>query len=457
MPNKSDLGIPESAQLHSEAVQSMVSSSALLSQKGIIPGKSPIRHPPSTSQHRSGALGLSMNSPATSKFSSTRRESAPVAPKPNVKVNEPQRQHPGQGKQSIHELKRVVDVELAIHNIPLLVAGEAVVMHDIPNRITIFNPNCLLTDNNKEMEREQCITGCLKLRFSKTIETEIYSVKFSPNEDFIVTAGGNSNIGVFSTKTNHREHELVPDMAIPLPCTALCFRPDNSVYKSGNTLTAAYTDGSVRHWHYVTGQLIGTLTEVDNQINSVAYNRDGKMFVTGGSDMYVRAYDGPTQKLAFSAFSGCGEATAGHSNRIFCTKFHPQDTNMIISDFNDAGTMITTGSYAKDNQLQAFESIPWSETTGSDTTTCMLYSAQYSQSIQNGGTANRYIVAGGGGSINEARIFSNESKKSIGSVTHLSSAVYTTAISSQDKMMAVAGSGKTLVVCDIENHFSDSR
>ncbi|KAH6573591.1 hypothetical protein BASA50_006670 [Batrachochytrium salamandrivorans] len=428
MPNKSDLGIPESAQLHSEAVQSMVSSSALLSQKGIIPGKSPIRHPPSTSQHRSGALGLSMNSPATSKFSSTRRESAPVAPKPNVKVNEPQRQHPGQGKQSIHELKRVVD-------------------------------------NNKEMEREQCITGCLKLRFSKTIETEIYSVKFSPNEDFIVTAGGNSNIGVFSTKTNHREHELVPDMAIPLPCTALCFRPDNSVYKSGNTLTAAYTDGSVRHWHYVTGQLIGTLTEVDNQINSVAYNRDGKMFVTGGSDMYVRAYDGPTQKLAFSAFSGCGEATAGHSNRIFCTKFHPQDTNMIISDFNDAGTMITTGSYAKDNQLQIWdwgsgqlvESIPWSETTGSDTTTCMLYSAQYSQSIQNGGTANRYIVAGGGGSINEARIFSNESKKSIGSVTHLSSAVYTTAISSQDKMMAVAGSGKTLVVCDIENHFSDSR
>ncbi|KAH6561203.1 hypothetical protein BASA61_000307 [Batrachochytrium salamandrivorans] len=399
MPNKSDLGIPESAQLHSEAVQSMVSSSALLSQKGIIPGKSPIRHPPSTSQHRSGALGLSMNSPATSKFSSTRRESAPVAPKPNVKVNEPQRQHPGQGKQSIHELKRVVD-------------------------------------NNKEMEREQCITGCLKLRFSKTIETEIYSVKFSPNEDFIVTAGGNSNIGVFSTKTNHREHELVPDMAIPLPCTALCFRPDNSVYKSGNTLTAAYTDGSVRHWHYVTGQLIGTLTEVDNQINSVAYNRDGKMFVTGGSDMYVRAYDGPTQKLAFSAFSGCGEATAGHSNRIFCTKFHPQDTNMIISDFNDAGTMITTGSYAKDNQLQIWdwgsgqlvESIPWSETTGSDTTTCMLYSAQYSQSIQNGG-----------------------------SVTHLSSAVYTTAISSQDKMMAVAGSGKTLVVCDIENHFSDSR
>ena len=63
-------------------------------------------------------------------------------------------------------------------------------------------------------------------------------------------------------------------------------------------------DGSIRHWHYTTGQLLSTINEPDNQINGVSYSRDGSQFVTCGSDMHVRVYDGQTHALTFSAMSG---------------------------------------------------------------------------------------------------------------------------------------------------------
>ncbi len=90
-------------------------------------------------------------------------------------------------------------------------------------------------------------------------------------------------------------------------------------------------DGKIRHWHYTSGKLLSTIDEGANEINSLAYRKDGLKFVTVGSDMHLRIYDAVTLKLGTLLESGAESVTPGHSNRVFCAKFHPKDSNLLIS------------------------------------------------------------------------------------------------------------------------------
>ena len=51
---------------------------------------------------------------------------------------------------------------------------------------------------------------------------------------------------------------------------------------------------------------------------------------TAGKDKFVRLYDEQTKALVLKMKEG-GEKLPGHSNRIFCVKFNPFDSNMIAS------------------------------------------------------------------------------------------------------------------------------
>ncbi|KAI8923733.1 quinon protein alcohol dehydrogenase-like superfamily [Entophlyctis helioformis] len=322
------------------------------------------------------------------------------------------------------------------------------------------------TLDGEESEREPRTSGLLKWRFTKKIDTEIYSTKFSPDEEYIALGCGDSRIMIFSTKTNAKETEFKTDNGVRVPCTSLAFRPNSAAYKNKNVLVAtckSYADGSIRHWHYTSGQLLSTVSEGDNQINTVAYSNDGSLFVTGGSDMNARVYDGETHKNVFSVFAG-----------IFCAKFHPRDRNMIISggwdntlqiwdqrvnysvrsiygphicgdsiDFDDTGDRVLTGSYSKDDPLQLWSwksgevvgAFPWAAQSAmeGEMPMCML------------------------GSVKEVRVFATESKRHVGSVTNLNCAVYSVAMSSQDRMVAFGGGGKTLIVMDVEEQSAESR
>lgn len=121
----------------------------------------------------------------------------------------------------------------------------------------------------------------------------------------------------------------------------------------------------------------------------------------------------------------------GHSNRIFCAKFHPNEPNMVVSggwddsiliwdsrkrnpaysifgpricgdsiDFNHNGSSILTGSYSREKKLQIWSwqnreierNVKWSQ--NSEATSTLLYSAQYSKGATFG-HANNFILAGG--------------------------------------------------------------
>ncbi|KAJ3129416.1 hypothetical protein HK098_001517 [Nowakowskiella sp. JEL0407] len=267
-------------------------------------------------------------------------------------------------------------------------------------------------------------------------ESEIFTVKFSPTDEYLVAGLGNGDIQVYSLRNSGHVTTLINPGPTALPCTSIVFRPDYVDPKNRNILVAGYADGKAIHWHCTTGQKLGTIEEEDNQINSVHYFRDGSLFATTGSDCCIRVYDSNTQKLATNLFTGIGDVTAGHSNRIFSVKFHPKDPNFLISggwdntvqmwdtrtkhsmrsfygphicgdslDFDDTGEKILTGGYSREDQIQIWS---WSDTKLLDTIqfsaseatqptpqsqpnqshiqppthetkrTCMIYSAQFS-------------------------------------------------------------------------------
>lgn len=113
---------------------------------------------------------------------------------------------------------------------------------------------------------------------------------------------------------------------------------------------------------------MSTLEEADNQINSISYRNDGLQFVTGGSDVTVRTYDSLTSKVTLQLKSTEEVVVSvAHSNRIFCTKFHPTDKNLLVSGGWDDTIKVKSKVLIKDlgskirtcNQIHIWTSYLW--------------------------------------------------------------------------------------------------
>jgi WD40 repeat protein len=72
-------------------------------------------------------------------------------------------------------------------------------------------------------------------------ESEIFTVKFSADEDFLACGLGNGKIKLYSIRSN----SLVTTLEVPLltktPITCIAFRPDNTSFKTKNILAATCT------------------------------------------------------------------------------------------------------------------------------------------------------------------------------------------------------------------------
>ncbi|KAJ3404883.1 hypothetical protein HDV05_006867 [Chytridiales sp. JEL 0842] len=352
------------------------------------------------------------------------------------------------------------------------------------------------------LSKEPTCQGMFRLKFCKREDADLYSVKFSLDEEYIAAGMGNSDVNIYSTRTNEFIRVLQSPSPEKFPCTSIAFRPDATSFKNRNVVAAAYADGRLIHWHATTGQLLSTIQDGDSQLNCVTYQDGhipmldiapgsgsaaleagaptggaGKLFATGGSDMYVRVYDSVTHKRITQMISGQGDVSAGHSSRVFSVKFHPKDPNLLISggwdntlqiwdmrlqhsvrslygphicgdsiDFSDDGERIMTGSFSKENQIQVWsfkegqciQNVSWSVAEGErQNRASMIYSASYSHGK---GGDNKYIVAGATGTVNEA----------VGMVQGFSQSVYSSVISPSEKLLAVGGAFKSLYVYDID-------
>lgn len=74
-----------------------------------------------------------------------------------------------------------------------------------------------------------------------------------------------------------------------------------------------------------------------NDLMCLDYNDSGTLLANAGSDGIIRIYDEITKKQ-LTEFEGKKFPT--HDCKVFCVKFNPQDTNMVISTAWDHNMLI---------------------------------------------------------------------------------------------------------------------
>jgi len=302
------------------------------------------------------------------------------------------------------------------------------------------------------------------------------AVDFSQNDEYVALGLANGVIKVYQAQTGVLVSSLVYPNATNetynIPCTSLSFRNVvNSDKKAKNVLIAGYANGATIHCHATSGQALQMNIEMNNQVNSVQYNKHGSLYCTAGSDFHVRVYDAATTKLLYDMFDGKDGITSGHSNKIFSVKFHPKDNNLLMTggwdntiqiwdcrvnysirsiygphicgdalDINDEGDCIMSGSYSKETPLQFWdfktcklrEEVVWSSSIKRRS---MLYSAHFSHADH-----PNYFYAGGS-NINEARVYSLETKKCLGSAYGFDKPIYSLAMSKNEKILCLGDGG----------------
>jgi len=319
---------------------------------------------------------------------------------------------------------------------------------------------------------------------------DCFSVRFSPDEQYLAASFANGAIHIYNTATGKEEFVLncaagkeYSDTA--LPTTQLRWRPHSAQSKTKSVLISvnAEFDGQILHWHIKSGKCLHTLTEEKNQIFCLDYFPDGSQFATAGKDRIVRVYDEATKRLVQTLQGGDMKETAGHSNRIFSLKYHPLEPHIILSggwdntvqiwdtrrghsvrslwncyvcgdgiDFNSDGQEILTASWRTEDALQIWdfgtgdmiEAIEWNAATPN--TTCMLFAGQFSKD-----SASSMIMAGGS-QENEVKFFHRTAPgqtSAFGALVQLPKPVFCLDFSPSSRVAAVGSADGLIRVLDV--------
>mmetsp|Transcript_11081 Transcript_11081/g.27640 ORF Transcript_11081/g.27640 Transcript_11081/m.27640 type:complete len:359 (-) Transcript_11081:227-1303(-) len=323
--------------------------------------------------------------------------------------------------------------------------------------------------------------------------SDCFCVRFSPDDKYLATSFANGAINIYDAETGKQEFVLNniegKDGASPLPTTQLRWRPHSAQSKTKSVLISvnAEFDGQILHWHIKSGKCLHTITERGNQLFCLDYFADGSQFATAGRDRLVRVYDEATKRLVQTLQGGDMKETAGHSNRVFSLKYHPQHPNIILSggwdntvqvwdtrrghsirslwncylcgdsvDFTSDGSQILTGSWRTENALQLWdfghgdnaemaETIEWK--TATSQSTCMLFAAQCSKDA-----ASSMILAGGS-QDNEAKFFmrppGGRDVQPFAALVSLPKPVFTVDFAPNSRMAAIGSADGQVRVLDI--------
>lgn len=158
-------------------------------------------------------------------------------------------------------------------------------------------------------------------------EDDIFCVKYSPDGEQIAYAAGDGAVRILNRSTTE-VLELIADPKKDkfnqMPITCLRWREDSKV------LTASSADGFIYFWHVSSGKILYKITEAENQIFAIDYDRNSEYLAAAGKDHKIRLYDNETKTL-LSTLERTSEKYSGHSNRIFALKFHQINGNLLLS------------------------------------------------------------------------------------------------------------------------------
>ena len=89
-------------------------------------------------------------------------------------------------------------------------------------------------------------------------------------------------------------------------------------------------DGIINHWNAKTGKLQNHMQLENCPLFACDYAVDGLKYTVAGTDMKIYLYDEQTRQQ-IAAMASNGIKLMGHTNRVFCTKWLNDDTNVVIT------------------------------------------------------------------------------------------------------------------------------
>jgi WD40 repeat protein len=174
----------------------------------------------------------------------------------------------------------------------------------------------------------------------------VYAIKYSPDGSTLAALSGPALQAVTSNAvTSPYEYALwqwdaasgaalkpttygVADAAAdPYPNGAPVFSP------SGDLIAVPLTNGSIELRKARTGDLVGTLRGHDGVAVAAAFNADGTVLASGGSDRTVRLWDMTTNQQI-------GTALTGHNGIVRGTAFLPDGTTLASVSDNDTAVQL---------------------------------------------------------------------------------------------------------------------
>lgn len=318
--------------------------------------------------------------------------------------------------------------------------------------------------------------------------SDCFSVRFSPDEQFLACSFKNGAINVYNAVTGEQDipvlfHAIGPKSA-DVPITQVRWRPMTGIFRSEPALLSVCYEGEgkVLHWDINSCKVTNIITEAGNQPFCVDYNSEATSFATAGTDRIVRLYDEREKKLLQAMQGGDNKETVGHSNRIMAMKFHPTEPSLLITggmdnttqiwdtrvgysvrslwncditgdsiDWAQDGRHILTGSRRHRNALQIWDSstgecienVDWGSVSPKGET-CMIFGAQFSKD------PTSIMIVAGGSNANETKFFTRTGDGHavpFGALVHVPRAVYCVDWSPKTSMCAIGGQdGKVRVV-----------
>ena len=151
---------------------------------------------------------------------------------------------------------------------------------------------------------------------------ECFTTALNSDATYLACGYSNGHVNIFSLI---EKKEPIKFKVSDYPVTSIKWNEKKKVI-----IIVGCADGTVSHYHAQTGKIIHSISEEKNSINAVDYSHDYKNFITAGNDITVRLYD-EDMKTEIASMKPYLFDQPGHSGRIFCVKYFPNDTTTIYS------------------------------------------------------------------------------------------------------------------------------
>ncbi|KAH0786250.1 WD repeat protein [Histomonas meleagridis] len=292
---------------------------------------------------------------------------------------------------------------------------------------------------------------------STNFTDDIFCVRISPENDFVVCTLSSGSIGLLSYSTGRLSY-LLEHSPEHIPVTSIRFIPKNP-----KNFIAVSSDGFIKEWKTHNPSVNWSIQE-NNNINSLDISINSDKFATAGLDKIVRLYDYETKSVT-TTLQYTTDKEIAHTNRIFSIKFDPNNTNILYSGGWDdtihvwdlrigqsvhslygahicgdtidvCNHLLLSGSWRIKEQIQVWDlrtlnlqkSFSWPIDRN-----CLIYTAQFHSS-------GKYIVSGGSSS-NEVSIISLDTFENVCEPLHFNSSVFSIYTKNNDLVIGTQNNG----------------